>query len=105
MSDTAPYTPVRHARVTLSGLSHVALITSDDGAFTFPNLPGGRYRLTASKPGYAPTPFGTRPGRDIEVPVALAEGQQIASLTIRLARGGVISGTLRGTSQRARAEE
>ena len=48
-------TPVRRARVTLSGSElrgGRSTITGDDGEFTFTALPAGRFNLTASKAGY-----------------------------------------------------
>lgn len=97
-SEQSPYAPVRHARVNLNGTSHETMITGDDGRFVFTGLPAGRYRVSAEKPGFATTSFGQRPGFDIDVPIALADGQQLSTIVIRLARGGVISGTLMGSS-------
>ncbi len=96
VSDDASRTPVRHALVRLSGPSSAGMITGDDGAFAFGDLEPGRYEMTASKPGFGESAFGARPGRDIGTPIALAAGQQMSALDIRLARGGVITGTVTG---------
>ena len=60
-------TPVRHARVTLTGAglrpSRTAT-TNDQGQFSFPQLPAGRFTLGASKPGYVDITYGAKkPGR------------------------------------------
>ena len=96
IGDDGSRRPVRHALVTLSGLSSDEIVTGDDGAFAFADLPAGRYGLAVSKPGYALSEYGSRPGRDIGVPVALGAGQQLTELQLRLARGAVITGTLIG---------
>ncbi|MEI6246178.1 MAG: carboxypeptidase-like regulatory domain-containing protein, partial [Acidobacteriota bacterium] len=96
ISDDGSRKPVRHALVSLSGPSNSEMITGDDGTFTFPDLVPGHYTVFAGKPGFAHTIYGTRPGRDIGTPIAVAAGQQIASLQLKLARGAVITGTLTG---------
>lgn len=98
ISDDGARKPVRHAIVTLAGGASETMITGDDGAFAFSNLSPGRYRLSASKPGFPESPYGTRPGRDIAVPIALAAGQQMTSMQLRLARGAVITGTVIGAT-------
>ena len=59
--------PVRRARVTLTGgdvrVTKTA-VSDDQGNFAFTDLPGGRYTLTASKPGYVNATYGQKkPGR------------------------------------------
>ena len=54
-------TPVRRARVTLSGAemrSPRSVITNDEGQFGFVALPAGRYTMTASKAGYVNITYG-----------------------------------------------
>jgi uncharacterized protein (DUF2141 family) len=87
--------PVRNAIVTVSApeLSPPrSTITDDDGRFTFANLPAGRFTITASKAAHVTTAYGAkRPARP-GIPVPLADGQQLTGLTVRLARGAVITG-------------
>jgi len=91
-------TPVRGAIVTVSGaaLSRArSVLTDDAGSFVVAGLPAGRFTLSASKAPFVPMAFGaTRPGRQ-GTAIVLAAGQAIDDVTIRLPRGGVITGMLR----------
>jgi hypothetical protein len=88
-------TPVRRARVTLSGgelRGGRSTITNDDGVFTFAALPAGRFNLSASKAGYVDIAYGARrPGRP-GTPIQLLDGQKLEKATIHLPRGSVITG-------------
>jgi hypothetical protein len=95
-SDEAQARPLRRTRVTLSGAAldmPRTAITGDTGTFAFDGLPPGRFTVAAAKEGYVGMSFGaTRPGRPGRgVPVAA--GQSL-SLTLRLPRGAVITGTV-----------
>ena len=96
VTDDATRAPVRHALVTLSGAASDTMITDVDGAFVFADLRPGHYHVVASKPGFAEAEFGARLGRDIGTPIAVAAGQQVTSLQVRLPRGAVITGTVIG---------
>jgi len=100
VTDDPSQKPVRHAKVTLSSMGSgppaIVMITGDDGAFVFSELPAGRYQLIAEKPGYAMAMFGARPGRDVSTPIALGPGQQLPPVELRLPRGAVITGRLTG---------
>jgi hypothetical protein len=93
---------VRRATVTLAGggmASPLLALTDDDGRFAFRELPAGRYTLSASKPAYVTTYFGSRrPGRGPGVAIALADGESIDDLRVALPRGAVIAGTVRDAS-------
>jgi protocatechuate 3,4-dioxygenase beta subunit len=97
-SDDQLAQPVRRVIVTLSGTgmaASVQRVTDDGGRFAFEGLPAGRYTLTAEKPAYIKTFHGSRrPGRGPAMPLALADGQRLTDLAIRLARGAVIAGTV-----------
>jgi hypothetical protein len=89
--------PLRRTRVMISG-SELALsrtaITSDEGLFSFDELPPGDYTLTASKEGYVPMSFGaSRPGRPGR-PLPLT-GDGSRHVEFRLPRGAVITGVIR----------
>ena len=87
--------PVRNAIVMLteSELSPPkSTVTDDAGRFVFANLPAGRFTITASKAAHITTAFGAkRPARPGTL-VPLEAGQAITDLTVRLARGAVITG-------------
>ena len=89
--------PLRRVRVSLTGTEidlGRATITDDDGTFTFPGLPPGRYNVTAAKDGYVTMSAGAarpdRPGVGIEVGLGAT-----AKTTIRLPKGAVITGMVR----------
>jgi hypothetical protein len=91
--------PVRRAVVRIAGTAPVTSMsatTDDQGNFTFSNLPAGQFTLTATKPGYLDAVYGQkrtgngRPG----TPLTLADAQQLTKLSLPIARGGVITGTV-----------
>lgn len=90
--------PVRRAAVRLvadPGLSRSTL-TDNNGAFSFANLPPGRYTLMASKPGFLDVTYGQRePGTGRPgTPIDLADGQQLDRIALTIPRGGVVTGTV-----------
>jgi uncharacterized protein (DUF2141 family) len=89
--------PVRFAYLVLIGVGtgFVKVSATDaDGRFAFANLPADRYTLGASKPPYLGTVAGARrPGRS-GTPIALADGQKIANVAIRMPLGAAISGVI-----------
>jgi hypothetical protein len=90
--------PLRRVLVTLSGSAvtgSVQVATDDSGRFAFPELPAGRYTLTAEKPAHVKTYYGSKlVGRGPGTPIALAEGQRLTNLAIALLRGAVVEGTV-----------
>jgi hypothetical protein len=88
--------PVRRAIVTVVGAGRrQSAITTDDGGFRFANLPAGQFTVSATKASYLTTEFGAkRPGQP-GTPVSLSVGQQLTGLILGLARGAVLSGTVR----------
>jgi hypothetical protein len=90
-------TPVRRARVTLSGgeiRTPRSVVTNDEGQFGFVALPAGRYTMTASKAGYVNITYGAkRPGRP-GTPIQLADGQKLEKANINLPRGSVVTGVV-----------
>jgi hypothetical protein len=90
-------TPVRRARVTLSGAElggARSTLTDEQGTFTFQRLPAGRFTMTASKAGLVNGTFGAkRPGRP-GTPIQLEDGQQLDKMTISMPRGAVITGVV-----------
>jgi hypothetical protein len=91
--------PLARAVVTLSipgdTLSRRDITTDDAGRFAFADLPAGTFTLSIAKPGYVTTYYGAkRIGSNVGVPIAIAEGQRVGPLPLRVARGGVITGTL-----------
>jgi hypothetical protein len=89
--------PVRRATVRLAGAlgtSIRAASTDDAGQFVFTDVPPGSFTLTASKPGYVTTFYGSkRPGRGPGMPLAITDGQRV-TVALHIMRGAVISGTI-----------
>lgn len=97
VSDDATPSPVRRVVVTLNcpepKVGRTA-VTDDGGRFAFDALPGGRYTLTATKPGYIDSRYGaTRPGRP-GTPITVAADAR-SSVTMKIMRGAVITGVIR----------
>jgi hypothetical protein len=96
VSDEKQPRPLRRARVMLNGPALAlgrTVIANDDGSFSFDGLPAGRYTVGAAKESYVSMNYGARrtgrPGGGI----TLAD-RETKTLTLRLPRGGVVTGTL-----------
>jgi len=102
--DGDPRQPARRTRVTLTDVARVVTgqttTTDHRGQFVFRGLPAGRYDLQAFKNAYLRASYGAaRPNR-AGTPVVVAEGEAVSGLTIAIARGGVITGTVRDARDR-----
>ncbi|HYN06779.1 MAG TPA: carboxypeptidase-like regulatory domain-containing protein [Vicinamibacterales bacterium] len=101
-TETTPQ-PVRRAIVSFSGgdraLGHHT-ITDDEGRFELTALPAGRYTLSAARPTYVTITYGaSRPGRP-GTAISLEPGQHLSAVRVLLARGAIITGTVRdGTGE------
>src|SRR5262245_4302549 len=87
--------PIKRARVFLSAAElggGRGVLTDDNGAFEFGELPSGRYTLNASKSGFIQLSYGQRRPLQAGTPLQLLDGQQLKSVDFALPRGGVISG-------------
>jgi hypothetical protein len=88
--------PLRRARVTIHGPSLQfgrTAITKDDGTFAFTGLPAGRYTVAAMKDAYVTMNHGARRWLQPGTGIQLGAGET-QSLTLRLPRGGVITGVV-----------
>ena len=101
--------PIRRATVSVTedggGNSGRMTVTNDAGEFVVTGLPAGRYMVTATKGSYLTAAYGAtrtqRPGTvRTGTAVALADGQQISGLVLRMMRGGVITGVIRDETGR-----
>lgn len=91
--------PVRRATVRLSsatGGMPMSATTNDQGLFRFEKVPAGEFTLRTSKPGYLDSIYGQRrPGSGRPgTPLSIAEGQKLERLSLAIARGGVLAGTI-----------
>lgn len=88
--------PVRRAEVLaiVAGGSPRTTYTDAAGRFAFTNLPTGRYTIEANKPGFVRMAYGARRHDRPGTPVMLGETQRTQSLSMRMARGSVITGRI-----------
>jgi hypothetical protein len=93
-----PPRPVRRAIVSVRG-SDIALghhaITDDAGRFEIRDLPAGRYDLSAKRAAFVTIAYGASRPEWPGTPLALAAGQHLSGVTVRLAPGAIITGTVR----------
>jgi hypothetical protein len=86
--------PVIPGGVTVAPRENRTVASDAEGRFEIKDLPAGRYRIIASKTGYASVEYGQRawnsPGTQIEV----ANGQIVERINFSLQRGGVIVATV-----------
>ena len=97
MSDETTPRPLRHARVSLTGGPGPdvrPVLTDDEGRFSL-NVPvAGRYTLVTTKSGYIRQTFGAARVDRRGTAITVTAGQRLSGLTVRLARGSVIAGSL-----------
>jgi hypothetical protein len=81
-------TPVARARV---GIPNAAILTDENGRFSFQNVPAGRYRLSATHNAYVVADAGKSTGNGA-VEVTVSSGQSIKGVVLALVPKGAISG-------------
>jgi hypothetical protein len=88
---------IRNARVELAGEGRPArtVFSDSNGHFLFAGLAAGRYTITATKPGYVRTAFGAKRADRPGTPVTIADGQRVDGVGLKMAKGSVLSGTVR----------
>jgi hypothetical protein len=71
-------------------------MSDDAGRFRFEGVPAGQFTLSATKPGYLESTFGQRqPGSGRPgTPLSVTGGQRIERVSLPIARGGVLAGTV-----------
>jgi hypothetical protein len=80
-------------------------VTDDQGRFVFDRLPAAGFLVTASRPGWVTTYYGSpRPGRPPGIRVAVADGAKV-DIEIPIVPGGVIAGRIIGEDGQPRARE
>jgi len=98
-----PGRPLRRVTVTLQSANlraPISAITGDDGRFVLTGVAAGHYTVAATRQGYVNTVLGAPPGSILGSPLAVADGEQVAGLSLRMPRGGVITGMVRFPSGR-----
>jgi len=101
MTDGDSPQPVRFAGVSLSeGLVSLPrmVVSDEEGRFTISGLPEGSYTLTTQKAAWVPLASSVRTsaqGMGQGVPVTVKTGEAVRGITLRMAKGAVISGVVR----------
>ncbi len=101
VADTSDRVPLAGAIVTLSGgdlTKSMSTITDEKGFFSFGDLPGGRFTLSARKSPFVAMAYGADRPDGQGTPITIAPTERRMGITIRLPRGAVITGTLRDAS-------
>ena len=99
------------ARVTVTldasdGRGQRQTLSDEEGRFSFGELPPGRFLLTAWKPGWVASYYGSpRPGRPPGAPIAVAGGARVTDIRIPISPGGVIAGTVIDSAGRPLARQ
>jgi Carboxypeptidase regulatory-like domain len=89
--------PIKRARVFINAAELPGgrgLLTDENGAFDFSELPGGRYTVNASKSGFVALSYGQRRPLQAGTPLQLGDGQQLKGVDFQLPRGSVIGGRI-----------
>ncbi len=84
--------PVRRATVTIASRDPSVMrmaVTDDGGRFRVAPVPAGRYTVTVERPGFVPLRDPRAPAMSA---VTVAEGQHRSDVSLRMARGAVITG-------------
>lgn len=68
--------------------------TNAEGRFAMKNLEPGRYRLSASKPGFVNTELGARTANQQGATVTLEKGQSLTGLEIKLSPHSIVTGRI-----------
>jgi Carboxypeptidase regulatory-like domain len=88
--------PLNHVLVTIAYEGrrdwHLSYITDTDGRFAFPNLPAGKWHLSAEKNGYRAQPYQGDEG--YSTAVALGVGVDTAHIVFPMSPSGILSGTV-----------
>ena len=95
--------PLRDAIVTITGASQVTrdegvaaprILTTADGYFVFRNLARGNFIVKATKRGYTEGVSGRRRPGGPSQPIALADGERVGDVAVRMWRPGALAGTV-----------
>ena len=109
MTDELNSQPIRRVSVAIQAgeidVPHIG-VTDDSGHVSFKSLVAGNYLLTATRAGFVKTFYGSSfPGRGPGTSVSVNDTQRSANVQIRMLRGAVITGTIRGVNGRPMANQ
>jgi carboxypeptidase family protein len=94
--DSVTGQPLDGAEVTIAPTTNSdepqTLLTDSDGRFLFPNLPPAKYRLSATRRGYAPQDFNQHEGYNTAI--VAGPGLDSEHIRFRLTPGAVLTGVV-----------
>jgi hypothetical protein len=88
--------PLHRVRITLNGgvANAPTAVTDTRGTFEVTDVPPGTYSVTAARAGYITIQYGQRRPREAGRTIAIASGQTIENIDLRLPRGSVLAGRI-----------
>ena len=91
-------TPLKGASVQLTSLdgggSSRSAVSDANGRFEITGVAAGRFRMRASKTGFAPVEYGQSRAMQQGRTITVAEGQRVQGIDVTMPRGSVITGAL-----------
>lgn len=91
--------PIGYARVVLNNSARITY-TNAKGEFLFPNLPAGRYAISAQANGYLAVSLGQSQSGRPGIAQVLAAGEDRKGVVLALHKGGIVSGHVVGPDGR-----
>ncbi|HLQ75824.1 MAG TPA: carboxypeptidase-like regulatory domain-containing protein, partial [Terriglobia bacterium] len=67
-------------------------LTREDGKFSFPSVPSGRYRLVTTSPGFVPAEYGQKRMKGAGLPLIVVDEQPMLNVRLDMVPTGAISG-------------
>jgi protocatechuate 3,4-dioxygenase beta subunit len=87
--------PLRRAQITAVSADNPQLrrstTTDGEGRYEIPELPAGRFNVTAVKTGYVTLQYGQRRPYEAGIPVSVADAQVVERIDFSLPKGSVIA--------------
>ncbi|HUK37292.1 MAG TPA: carboxypeptidase-like regulatory domain-containing protein [Vicinamibacterales bacterium] len=94
-SEPIPRVSVELRSVAAGSTAPFVAKTDSDGLFTFSDVPGGVYRIVATRPGYVNAEYGQRWPGGVGSPLTVPSGRAVSNVPIPMLQTGTVSGTVR----------
>ncbi len=73
-------------------------MTREDGKFSFPSVPAGRYQLVATSPGYVAAEYGQKRMKGAGLPLIVDAGRPLTDVRVEMVPTGAIAGRVTNSS-------
>src|SRR5215467_13980156 len=93
-NDPVAKATVELLRVEAANPAPYVATTSIDGAFVFPSVVPGQYRLVATRPGFVAAEYGQRWPSGAGTPLVIPGGQAVSNVPVPMLQTGAISGSV-----------